>query len=175
MRRGSIGAIVVGLLAACLGVPVAVGASPLSPRPVLASAGDATVEGAAMTYCVEAVAKPGAEDDEVECGDVSAPTRPPRERLVLRPRGRVALRFQDNPAIHDEVAVVRVSVVRIDARGAAPLVALKARRASATSNDWHLRLPANLRRANALEVHARFGGGSSGGSSDYLVGLRAVR
>ena len=178
MRRGSIGAVVAaGSLAACLGaVPIAAGAgaSSLSPRPVLISARGDTVQGAALSYCIKTVPKPGTDGDEVECGDVSEPTRPPRERLAVRPRDLVLLRFQDNPEVQDEVGSVRVSVVRVDAEGRTPLATVRASRMRGPPNRWRFRLPAQLRGANAFDVQVRFGSSATGGSSDYLGGLQAL-
>jgi len=132
------------------------------------------VQAAALTYCVETVPKPGTEGGESECGDVSEPTRPPRERLAVRPRDPLLLRFQDNPEIQDEVSSVRVSATRVGAEGRVPLVTVSARRLRGTPNRWRFRLPARLRGANALDVKVRFGDTPAGGSSDYLGGLRAL-
>jgi len=178
VRKGSIGAVIAaGVLAACLGlVPIAagVGPSPLRPLPVLISARGETVQGAALTYCVRAVPRPGTDDDNGECGDASEPTGPPRERLAVRPRDLVLLRFQDNPEVQDEVGSVRVAVTRIDAEGRTPLATVRARRMRGTPNRWRFRLPAQLRGANAFDVRVGFGTPPTGGSSDYLGGLQAL-
>ncbi len=173
VRIGRIGAIATaGVLAACpAAVALAqVGQGPsLAPRPVLVSAHGKTVAASAGSYCVDAVPKPGSEEDLAECTDVDEPTSPPRPRLTVRPRDLLLLQFQDNPETQDDVGSVRVFLTRIDREGPRTLARMRTRRVDGTPDRWRVRLPARLRQANSLYIQAAF---DPDGSSDYRSGLQ---
>jgi len=175
VRIGRIGAIAAaGVLAACPATVALgeVGQGPsLAPRPVLVSAHGKTVPASAGSYCVDAVPKPGSEEDSAECTDVDEPTSPPRERLAVRPRDLLLLRFQDNPATQDEVGSVRAFLTRIDAEGTHALARMTTTRVGGRADRWRVRLPARLRRANSVYIQVAF---DAGGSSDYRGGLQTT-
>jgi len=155
------------LVAGCLGAAAA-GAAPslLAPLPVIVSANGVTVAAPAQAYCVEAVPEPGDENDEAECGDVSAPTRPPRPPLPLRAGDPLTLRFQDNPRIEDDVASVTAVLGRVDDNGFHPRSRTAASRVPGTPDQWSVRL-APLPRDDTLEVAVGF--------TSFLVGVRKRR
>ncbi len=135
---------------------------------MLVSAHGKTVAASAGSYCVDAVPKPGSEEDLAECTDVDEPTSPPRPRLTVRPRDLLLLQFQDNPETQDDVGSVRVFLTRIDREGPRTLARMRTRRVDGTPDRWRVRLPARLRQANSLYIQAAF----DDGSSDYRSGLQ---
>lgn len=165
MRRLRLTALM-ALAASSAGAAAAGAASPLDVLPVVATANGTSVAGMPGGYCVDVVPEPVQEDDGSICVDVSAPTRPPGQRLALRTGDLLHLRFQDNPRINDDVASVGVALGRVDRAGFHPRVATAATRVPGTTDQWTVRVQGRPR-DNAFEVSAGF--------VSFLVGVRERR
>lgn len=159
------GAIAV-ILAASVGVEAAA-VEPLTPGDLTAHRGPHTVKADLGSFCVDSEPAPDGTTTR-RCADTVPPDAPPRPRLPVHGGNRVHLQLADRSGVRDDPARINASLVRIhdgslEFRGG-PLRERKLR-----DRTWRVKLPANLRRANAIYVFTRFTGG---GDASYTVGLK---
>jgi hypothetical protein len=143
------------------------GTGSMTPGDAIASANGDHDRIEVGTYCTTMIPQPDGTGSSI-CADTAFPTKPPRDRLAVRGRERIAVEFEPNPNIHDGIAKVDAGLMRINENGARYLPG-KVKTARAEERVWELRLPKKLRNANALGIFVRL----EEGDADYLAGLEA--
>lgn len=177
MGRSPLLASVTAAIAIAGGLPIAASFADRSSerprsqlRPALVANGPELVRSEVGSYCVSRETEPG--EEVGSCADAPAPTRPPAPRLTVSRTDELTVRFRHARGLMDEVTGFTATLLRLGGRqGYAPVPGeLEPTRAEDTKRRWRFVLPANLRRANALEIFATL----ESGDATYTAGLRRI-
>jgi META domain len=102
------------------------------------------------------------------------PSRPPQPRLGIRLKERLLLRFQEKPAIDDEVQGVTAEFIKLRKDRWIPVGGERRAWELTRGDGWRLRLPDRGPSPNLLRLSARYPrrDGQRGFGATYFVGLR---
>jgi hypothetical protein len=165
-RRAATGMLAIAL-AALLVVP-ALGADTVKPprRPFVGSDG-LFARAKLGAYCVMYESADG--NGVGQCIAAAAPTRPPRARIAVEPGDRIAMLFRHRQRLRDRPSRIHLSMGQIhDGELETFSAHINAHHVPGHPWKWRARAPAQVARANLLELFERF----PAGDADYFVGLQ---
>lgn len=169
VRRIRIWGFLAALAAAFAGGSEVVAAGFLAPGDLTASRGPHEVQAKVVAYCVTSEPEPDGTGQGI-CADALPPEEAPRPRLAASAGDRVHVQLADRPGVHDDPRRISASIMRFRDNGRSGLLRPRLEPKPAGERAWTVRLPAGVRRGDAIYVFARFE--PDGGDASYLVGLK---
>jgi hypothetical protein len=138
----------------------------LAPGELTASRGQHEVRAKLGSYCVTSEPAPDGTSQAI-CADAAAPQAPPRPRLPVQRGDRVRLSLADRPDVEDDPRRITAALMRFRDNGRLHYLQPRLRSRSAGERAWTLRMPADVRKADAIYVFVRL----EGGDASYIIGL----